>query len=276
MRDPLEGLTPDGLIRTGADRRRVPAAFEPLLGDLVAAFDDLGSPTAELHLYGSVATGAARPAESDVDVLVIDAPPEWAASTGGTLSQRYAELTRAVDVGAGTAADYQRDSDESYGNRVFLRHYCVPLRQPAAGHVRPIQPFPGDLRAARGFNGDIGAHLACWRAGPTTHRRVARKVLLAAAGVVSVREHTWTTDRIAAAHTWMRWEPERRQDFGRLLEWSEGRASASPAELDAALAPEGIVTHITDVFATEIGLWDALSRHGPAATGTDTGSVRKG
>jgi hypothetical protein len=38
LRDPCEALNADGTIRTGADRRRVPPAFEPVIATMVDAF----------------------------------------------------------------------------------------------------------------------------------------------------------------------------------------------------------------------------------------------
>ncbi|MEO9139207.1 MAG: hypothetical protein ABI345_09090 [Jatrophihabitans sp.] len=54
MRDPREGLTSDGMIRTGVHRDRVPSAFEPILNEAIAEFHLVASPDTELHLYCSV------------------------------------------------------------------------------------------------------------------------------------------------------------------------------------------------------------------------------
>jgi Nucleotidyltransferase domain len=71
MADPEEGVAPDGTIRTGAHRDRIPVAFEPVLTDAVAFAGDRG---ASLYVYGSVANGTVRPRSSDVDLLSIDLP----------------------------------------------------------------------------------------------------------------------------------------------------------------------------------------------------------
>jgi uncharacterized protein len=64
--DPWEGVATDGTIETGADRSRVPAAFEPVLAD---AADFASGCGASLYVYGSVANGTVRPGLSDVDLL---------------------------------------------------------------------------------------------------------------------------------------------------------------------------------------------------------------
>lgn len=253
MRDPFEGVDADGTIRTGAVRGRVPAAFEPVIGDLVSEFHRVHSPATELHLYGSVATGMARAGESDVDLLVIDAERGWAADVAGRLSRRYTGLCRGVEIGTARNSDYAGPGDEAYGNRVFLRHYCVPLAGPDA--IRAREPFAGDVRAARGFNGDIMSCLTRWRADGASAQRVARKTLVAAAGIVSVRTENWTTDRTTAVDAWEQVADHETPAMRKLLDWVEGTRVAAPADLLAALSDDGIVHSIAARFAAEIGVW---------------------
>lgn len=252
MLDPREGLRADGTIRTGARRDRVPPAFEPVIAAALDAFHALGDASAELHLYGSVATGTARPGRSDVDLVAIDVPEDWVRETERRLSERFSRLCRGIGLGRANHDDYLGDGDEAYGNRVFLRHYCVSLAGPDA--VRCRSAFPGDARAARGFNGDIGRRLDGWRRGASA-RQVARKTLFAAAGVVSVRDHTWTTDRGTAARRWAELEPGRQAEIATLLGWADDDRAATPAELARALAPDGIVAAVVQRFAAAIGLW---------------------
>jgi hypothetical protein len=254
MRDPDEGLTPDGLIRTGVRRDRVPADFEPVLAAVVDSFEEIGDGSAELHLYGSVATGMARVGRSDVDLIAIGVPADWARETSARLSARFADLCRGVAIGEAQHTDCGGDGDEAYGWRVFLRHYCVPVA--AARTAARAAPVPGDRRAARGLNGDIALHLARWRAARSADaRRVARKVLLAAAGVISVHDLTWTTDRGTAAHRWATLEPDRAADMVTLLGWTEDARRASPGDVAAVIGPDGIVAAVADRFGAEVGFW---------------------
>jgi hypothetical protein len=250
--DPEEGLNPDGTIRTGVRRDRVPAEFEPVVVAATEAFRELSDECDELHLYGSAATGMAQLGTSDVDLVAIGVSERWARDVGASLSARFADICRAVEIGPGQPADFGGDDDAAYGNRVFLRHYCVPLAGPDL--LRRVAPFRGDVRAARGFNGDIGRCLDAWRAGADP-RRVARKTLLAAAGVISVHDGTWSTDRRGAARRWAELDPDRSIDMVRLLAWAEGRVVPLAAELDAALEQNGVVEVVVDRFAAEVGLW---------------------
>lgn len=245
MRDPREGVGPDGTIVTGARRDRVPAAFEPLLADVADEFSR--SSASGLYLYGSVATGTARVGGSDVDLTAIGGSRAWAAAASARLTQRYADLCRGVEIGVAGEDDYVGQGDEAYGNRVFLRHYCVPLAGSDA--VRPRIDFPADARAARGFNGDIVRCLERWRSGTAVAAKVARKTLVAAAGVVSVRDGIWTTDRATAVELW--------EDDGLrpLLRWADGAEVPSAAELAVVLADGGVVHAVAERFVADIGQW---------------------
>jgi uncharacterized protein len=254
--DPGEGVAADGTIRTGAHRGLVPAAFEPVLADAVAFLGECG---ASLYVYGSVVTGTVRPGSSDVDLLSIGLPD--AAGLGQRLSARYAGICRAVEVVAATAADFVGDTDAAYGFRVFLRHYCVHLAGPDPSAALPA--FPADARAARGFNGDIAQHHRQWRQGLESGTvdadllgvRVARKTLLAVAGLVSVHDHTWTTDRSRAARRWSELEPGLAATLGRLLSWAMAERRPSREEVRRALADDGIVAAVVERFGSLIGLW---------------------
>jgi len=80
------------------------------------------------------------------------------------------------------------------------------------------------------MNGDIALHADRWRlaldAGEDhAHlaRRVARKSLLAVAGLVSIRDRTWTTDRASSASRWAELHPERADDVSELVSWMDGQ-----------------------------------------------------
>ena len=256
MADPEEGVAADGTIKTGAHRGRVPAAFEAVLADAVAFAGDAG---ASLYVYGSVANGTVRPGSSDVDLLSIGL--EEAAVLGQRLSARYEDRCRGVEVAATTAADFAGDTDAAYGFRAFLRHYCVHLAGPDPAAALPA--FPADARAARGFNGDLSQHLRRWRqslASGTVDAdllgiRVARKTLLAVAGLVSVHDDTWTTDRARAAQRWSDLEPDLAPQLGRLHSWAKAGQHPGRGEVARALADDGIVCAIAERFGRLIGLW---------------------
>lgn len=261
MRDPREGVTSDGLIVTGVDRAAVPPAFEPVLSAVRESLS--GRPDVASYLYGSVATGQARIGSSDVDVLTVGLPTEEATAIGRELSTRFDGLCREVALAPAQPGELIGADDPAYGLRVFVRHYCVHLDGP--DHGRHLTRFPANARAARGFNGDIDSHLQRWRT-ESPHRdpaalgrTVGRKTLLATAGLVSVLDGTWTTDRARAVDLYIEHRPERTGDLRTLLTWSTGEATADPGPLTAALAPEGIVEQIVAEFRAVVGLWPTAS-----------------
>lgn len=256
MPDPREGLELDGTIRTGAHADVIDDRFRPLLSSAVDRVHAI-APAASVYVYGSVATGRARSPDSDVDLLVVGLPESDGADIARTESARFGSLCRAVEVAVATPADFEGDADQAYGGRVFLHHYCVHLAGPDVDLA--TAPFPGDRRAARGFNGDIGEHLDRWRhelddADPgELGRRLARKTLFATAGLVSVHDRTWTTDRRRAARRWGELHPHLRAGLDRLAAWAHRTTEADRAELRTRL--DETVTPIVNQFDDHIGLW---------------------
>ena len=242
---------------TGVRRDRVPRQFAPIVDaadDLLRSHGDDGA----VYLYGSVATGQARAPMSDVDLLTIDVDPDVASTIGRTLSGQFRERCRAVDIGAARTSDYLGDTDAAYGNRVFLRHYCVHLSGPRT-HL-PTHDYPADARAARGFNGDIALHAAQWRTAldegvdpGELARRLARKSLLAVAGLVSVHDSTWTTDRAGAARRWADLDAGLSRPLATLVEWSDDRIVPTHAHVSRILS--GFTDELIRTFDANIGLW---------------------
>ena len=235
MHDPHEGVAADGTIATGADRAHVGTAFEPVIAAAIDAVRAIGDHAA-LYLYGSVATGQAIPGRSDVDLFTIDVAAADAEAIGLALSPQFASLCRDVEVAAMQSTDLEGEADEPYGNRVFLRHYCVHLVGPR--HHRPTERFAADRRAARGFNGDIAEHAQRWRDAidrgdePTAvARRLARKTLLAVAGLVSMHDRTWTTDRSTSAQRWALIDRARSEGLEMLVRWVDGAVGLRNADV---------------------------------------------
>jgi hypothetical protein len=210
-RDPAEGVDADGVIVTGAAADRVPAVYLPVLADCTALLVQVfGDRLHSLYLYGSVATGQARPPRSDLDLIAVwssDSIPAEAAAVAAELSARHAAMVREVALGSSTLADVFADDRDGLGGRCFLRHYCVCL---AGSDLRPSLPPCRPSRAvADGFNDDVPALVRRWRAeldaAHTTAdvaavaRAAARKLLRVTATLESAEHGGWTTDQVAGA-----------------------------------------------------------------------------
>ena len=254
--DPGEGLDDDGLIHTSASIDRISGPLRRVLDSTIDAIR-VAAPGASVYAYGSVTTGQAKSPTSDVDILTIGLDDAVASQIGDTQSTQFRDLCRSVEIAAASPEDFVGDSDEAYGGRVFLHHYCVHL---AGADLDAVTTrFPGDRRAARGFNGDIDNHLSRWRGAVDTSdpaalgRRIARKTLLAVAGLVSVHDDTWTTDRAQAARRWSEVHPTLRVGLDELVAWADGTEDADEVAVGRSL--NGAVASVVAQFATDIGLW---------------------
>lgn len=259
MHDPREGMTARGTIVTGARRDRVPVQFQPVLDTALVAVRTV-SRDASLYVYGSVATGTAETGTSDVDLLTVGLQASEASAIAQDLSVQFSDLCRAVEIAAAQTGDFLGETDEAYGGRVFLRHYCVHLAGPELHSA--LRDFPADAKAARGFNGDIAQQAKRWRREldngfdpADVGRRVARKSLLTVAGLVSVHDGTWTTDRTTAASRWAELEPKLAGDLRTLDAWARGDEQPDRPAVEAVL--DGVVGDIVASFETSIGLWDS-------------------
>ena len=101
-------------------------------------------------------------------------------------------------------------------------------------------PTPGRRAAAGDEPGRLG-------------RRLARKTLLAVAGLVSIHDGTWTTDRALAAYRWAEIEPDLGPGLHALLAWSDGLVLPGRQVVQHML--DSTTPRITAAFARTIGLW---------------------
>ncbi len=227
-----EGIDAHGFVVTGVDATRIAPSYGAIVDEAVAELRAAyGDRLVAVYVYGSVATGAARPPGSDLDMVAIfadDADPAPAATLAGVLSERYAATVREVAIGTGTEAGLAAGSSEAHANRCFLKHYCalVAGRDVAEG-FSPCRPTP---ELALGFAGDVAGHVARLlerydQGAPDFPAVAARRLLLAAAPLVSVLAGTWTTSRIEAVRLTAAHHPERAAEARELARWLAG---ASP------------------------------------------------
>jgi uncharacterized protein len=231
-RDAAEGVDADGYLVTGAGLANVPPAYQPVIADCVAtltAFPELDG----LYLYGSVATGQARPPDSDLDLFALWESAVDASATVAALSARHAAMVREIGL-----AQASVDSLTAEADRCFLKHYCVPL----AGRDRRVGlPRCRPSRAlADGFNDDLPALIRRLRstvdsaATPVDRlialRKAARRLLLAVTTVESVSHGTWSTDRTRGAALLAHHHPQWTGVASRALAWSAGGGTADGAD----------------------------------------------
>ena len=217
-RDPAEGVDADGYLVTGAAVANIPPAYQRVIADCVAAltaYPELDG----LYLYGSVATGQARPPDSDLDLLALWTSPADASATAAALSARHAAVVREVGLAEASVDSLSDDAD-----RCFLKHYCVPL---AGRDRRDDLPRCRPSRAlALGFAGDLPAVLrSIVDTAPTPEvaaRKVARRLLLGVATIESASHGTWSTDRATGAALLAEHHPRWIDVAARAVEMSAG------------------------------------------------------
>jgi hypothetical protein len=214
-RDPAEGVDADGYIVTGADVANVPDPYRPVVADCVATLTRFAALDG-LYLYGSVATGQARPPDSDLDLLALwkfsmsTVDSDAVQEAVDVLSARHARVVREVGLAQAAVGELAGEADAC-----FLKHYCVPL----AGRDRraDLPRFRPSRALADGFNGDLptairsivdGSAPAAGRAPAAAAAKALRRILLAVATIESVSHATWSTDRATGAALLARHHPE--------------------------------------------------------------------
>lgn len=241
MADPREGLDENGFITTGADAANLMPPFSAIIEDTVAACSGALPDLHSLYVYGSTACGTARVGESDLDlVAVLRAEPDHEAvrAVSEQLSRRHSQIVREVALSVATFEQVLADNTDGLAWRCFIRHYCICI----AGNdlsrrlqrCRPSAALVAGLTAGtaqvldtpqRGTNSDADP--------ATLARSAARKLLLTAAAIVSLRSGDWTTDRDRAASTLAVSHPERARQLEQATAWAALRrdASVDPDEL---------------------------------------------
>lgn len=249
MRDPHEGVADDGTITTGVRYGPLPAPYVEVVADTVGELRArLGRDLHSVHLYGSVATGQARPPESDVDlVALLRTPrPDDVGAVAAMLSDRHATLVREVGISVGDLDTLARDDRVGMAERAFLRHYCRCVDGPDLAVDYP--PARASVDLAVGFNGNLAVVLADVRprlAATGGHERrllaarAARKLLMSAATLLSVRDGGWSTDRATAVDLVARHAPPLHHVAAAALVWSDADAAEPNVSIEAVVADLG-------------------------------------
>jgi uncharacterized protein len=276
VRDPDEGVAADGTIVTGVGQAALQPAYVGLVRDVVATLRRaVGEPLHSVYLYGSVATGQARPPRSDLDVVAVLRSPAWQAlgDVADELSGRHRQLVREIAIGGVLLETLAREDLVGAAERCFLRHYCLHVAGP---DVREgYEPCRPSVELAVGFNGNLAAVLDDVRARLASEEgdrdeleaRVCRKILMAAATLLSAREGGWSTDRGMAVELLARHAPHLEDVAAVALERSD------PAAADATSAGRPPVTEFIDrlggwlVAAYATARADARGRIGGGASG---------
>ncbi|HSK23161.1 MAG TPA: hypothetical protein VK906_08300 [Egicoccus sp.] len=246
MRDPDEGVTADGTITTGVRRGPLDPPYAEIVADAVAALrTGLGGDLHSVHLYGSVATGQARPPASDLDLvaLLLAPRPDDVTALAAELSARHGAVVSEVGIGVGDLDTLRRDDQVGAAERAFLKHYCRCVDGPDLAADYP--PARASVALAVGFNGNLGDVLGAVRprleaaqdaaARGTIATRAARKLLMSAATLLSAREGGWSTDRATAVDLVGRHAPDLHHLAVAALAWSDDTGPVPDVTIETIL-----------------------------------------
>ncbi len=239
MADPREGLDENGFITTGAHASNLMPPFAAIVDDAVAVCSDALPDLHSLYVYGSTTCGTARIGQSDVDLLaVLSVAPDREAArvVSQQLSRRYSQIVREVSVATASLGEVLAETTDGLASRCFIRHYCIcvagddmtrslPRCRPSAALIVGLTADTAPLLDAARFANDSNGDPA------TLARSAARKLLLTAAGIVSLRSGDWTTDRSRAASALAAAYPERARQLQRAAAWAVLRPNA-PVDRD--------------------------------------------
>jgi uncharacterized protein len=225
-----EGIDRNGFIVTAVDLEAIPSAYELVLDSSVAVLRARLPELVAVYLYGSVATGRARPPDSDVDLLVVLATRVGDVvidAVATELSAKYRDVAREIGIAVVTQAELSADDLDGLGARCFVKHYCVPLH---GEDLRPpLAPCRATPEVAWAFNHNTAtavsdAQIRLEQAQTAEEvrqvcRSAARKITLSATSLASIVESTWTTDRHRAAEIISCRYPQWAADAADALRW---------------------------------------------------------
>ena len=191
---------------------------------------------------------------------------------GEELSARHRLVVRDVGISAGQLENVLATNDAGRAERCFLKHYCVNI---AGTDLRPHLPkCRPDKALAREFIGELDQMLRRFAerldaaVTPADVEAVAvlvgRRVLMAAAVLYSIPDHTWTTARTAGARMLGQHHPAYASYATRALAWIG--STPRPAYEDPRLAPtrEDVQVVLHEVGALIMrDVQEYLAPHGP-------------
>jgi uncharacterized protein len=229
------GLDEDGYISTDSSLDKITKRFAALIeivqSKIVNAFE---SQLHSLYVYGSVASGKARPVSSDLDILIVfknKPTPQIRASVvqlENELSQTFRADVREVGLAVTFLAEVF-EGDYQIGLKCFIKHLCVCLFGEDLGTQFP--KFKPTRAVAYGLNGDIKqvlekAKQVMLTGSPDTISKTtmsaSRNMIRTAFCLVMEEANCWTTILDDCASIFTAYYPERAPEIQHLLQIAKG------------------------------------------------------
>ena len=239
-----DGLDEDGFIRNSGSLDKIPERFTAVLKFVQNAVESqFGQEMHSLYVYGSVASGKARPKLSDLDVFIVfknDVSPqnkESVVQLEKKLSHKFLSEVREVGIACASVPEiFEGDNQVGWG--CFIKHMCVCLSGENLATALP--KFEPTRAVAFGLNGDLKQEMEkvrtamSERSDATINKTVmsfSRKMVRTAFGLVIEEAHCWTTDLNECATIFESYYPEHVTQIRQTLEIAKG----APVDCDKFL-----------------------------------------
>jgi len=234
------GLDEDGYIRIDGSLSKITARFRALVETvqcaIVASFE---AQVHSLYVYGSVASGQAKPITSDLDILIVfNGDPSLQVrrtltQLEGKLSQDFRADVREVGLEATSIAEvFEGDNPVGWG--CFIKHLCVCLAGDDLGERFP--KFKPTKAVAYGLNGDVQEEIerakrvlqdSSARDTDRTIRTISRKMVRTAFCLTMEEANCWTGNLDECASIFSEYYPEWAAQIEDVLRISKGAPASS-------------------------------------------------
>ena len=232
------GLDEDGYIRSDGSLSKITPGFTSLVRTVQSAIESAFAHQLHgLYLYGSVASGNARPLKSDLDILVVfksDLSPQVRSALSrleSNLTEKFQAEVREVGLAA-TSVFEVLEGNNQVGWGCFIKHMCVCLSGEDLGTKLPR--FKPTIAVAYGLNGDLkeeiekSKHVMLNGAPGTINRTImsiSRKMVRTAFCLVIEEANCWTSDLTECASIFSNYYPDRSAQIQHVLQISEGASA---------------------------------------------------
>jgi predicted nucleotidyltransferase len=187
-----------------------------------------------IYVYGSVATGKAKPDISDLDVLIVFKKKLTIAekmdlkSIQNNLTTEYINFFR--DIGLESIdLSYLLNKKHRFGYPCFIKHLCVFFW--GKNLQERLPKFKPDINVADEFNGDLEKHIKNVKdtlkktANKPEHvllmKGIMKKIIRTAFSLVMPRDNSWTTDLKIMSKAFIKYYPEHCDQVITALRWTK-------------------------------------------------------
>lgn len=214
------GVDKNGFIKTEVGLKNIKPVFNKIIANSKREIlSEFGDKVHSLYVYGSVATGKARPKVSDVDLLLVfkEKPTikitQQISDLKNLLSHKNRGMVRKVDI---VSTFHKEVAGDPYGWGCFLKHLSTCIS--GEDISKNLPKFKPTKKVAKAFNGDIGKYLdnVLKKLKPASDNNeisnicseTMRKIVRTGFSLVMDQEQAWTTDLKKSCEVFSKYYPK--------------------------------------------------------------------